>query len=142
MAGLRLGCLVSDPENLSFVRKAQSPYSVNTLALIAAEAAVADRDYVEDYVRAVLEARKSLCDALAELGIPFYESSANFVLLRLGENARPVKEQLQSAGILVRDRSYELPGCVRVTVGTKAQMESFVSALKKIVSGLRPTKSS
>ena len=133
MAGLRLGCLMSDPENLQFVRKAQSPYSVNVLALIAAQAAVRDRDYVDKYVREVIEAREFLSTALAEIGVPFCASCANFLLLRLGSDGRRVKEDLEARGILVRDRSYELPGCVRVTIGSKAQMETFLAALRPIL---------
>ena len=54
---------------------------------------------------------------LRKLGIPFYPSQANFVLFRAGDRAIPIRDALRERGVLIRDRSYEIPGCVRVTIG-------------------------
>lgn len=132
MAGLRLGCLFSQPENLELVRKVQSPYSVNSMAVLAAEAAIRDQSYVERYVAEVLAARDLLCAGLTKLKIATFNTVGNFVLLRLGGRASSVQEALRARGILVRDRSYELEGCVRVTVGTKEQMNELLEALSEI----------
>jgi histidinol-phosphate aminotransferase len=118
MAALRLGCLFSQPENLELVRKVQSPYSVNSMAVLAAEAAIRDQGYVERYVAEILAARDLFCAGLTKLKIETFNTAGNFVLLRLGARASSVQEALRARGILVRDRSYELEGCVRVTVGT------------------------
>ena len=132
MAGLRLGCLFSDDQNLAFVHKAQSPYSVNMLAALAARAAVSDPDYLREYVEEVLLARELLGEGLTNLGIPFHRSAGNFILIQLGVRATKVKEALGLVGILVRDRSHEIPGAVRVTVGTRPQVERFLSELERI----------
>ncbi len=132
MAAMRAGCLFSQNTNVEFLHKAQSPYSVNSLAAIAMAAAVADRDFVERYVAEVLAARELLYVGLESLGIPYYASGANFVLFVAGARAIPVRDELRHRGILVRDRSYELPGCLRVTVGTREQVRVFLAELADI----------
>ena len=133
MAGMRLGCLFSHPANIEYLHKAQSPYSVNSLAVIAAQAAVEDTQYVQMYVAEVLAARELLCVGLEGLGITYVPSSANFVLARFGERAVAVRDRLREQAILVRDRSYEAPGCVRITVGTREQTRKLLSALEAIL---------
>jgi histidinol-phosphate aminotransferase len=64
MAAMRLGCLFSHPANIAYLHKAQSPYSVNTLAVLAAQAAIRDTAYIENYVAEVLAARELLCVGL------------------------------------------------------------------------------
>jgi histidinol-phosphate aminotransferase len=66
------------------------------------------------------------------LGIPFYPSQANFVLFRAGDRAIPIRDALRDRGVLVRDRSYEIPGCVRVTIGNRAQIERFLGELEAL----------
>jgi histidinol-phosphate aminotransferase len=132
MAAMRLGCLFSHQANIEFLHKAQSPYSVNTLAVLAAQAAVADRTYVENYVAEVLAARELLCVGLERLGIGYVPSSANFVLAKIGARAIEVRDALRGCGILVRDRSYEAPGAVRITVGTRDQTRRLLAALEEI----------
>jgi histidinol-phosphate aminotransferase len=132
MAAMRLGCLFSHPANVGFLHKAQSPYSVNTLAILAAQEAVRDRAYIVNYVTEVLAARELLTVGVEKLGISYVPSSANFVLLYLGKRAIPVRDYLREQGILVRDRSYEIPGAVRVTVGTREQTRRLLAFLEKI----------
>ncbi len=132
MAAMRLGCLFSQPENVAWLAKAQSPYSVNTLATMAAEAAIADGEYVRSYVSEVLAARELLYEGFERLGIPYFRSQANFVLFHAGDRAIEIRDRLRDRGLLVRDRSYELPGSVRVTVGTREQMRRFLAALEEL----------
>lgn len=132
MAGMRLGCLFSHQANVAFLHKAQSPYSVNSLAVAAAQAAVEDSAYIQDYVAEVLAARELLCFGLEKLGIRYVPSSANFVLGHFGARAIEVRDALREQTILVRDRSYEAPGCVRITVGTREQMRRLLAALEEI----------
>lgn len=131
MAAMRLGCLFSQAQNIAYLHKAQSPYSVNTLAALAARVAVQDTDYIRRYVTEVLAARELLLVGLEKLDIPYFESHGNFVLMRIGDRAIEVRDKLRDAGVLVRDRSYELPGCVRVTVGTREQMRRFLAELER-----------
>jgi histidinol-phosphate aminotransferase len=130
MAAMRCGCLFSCAENVRWLRKAQSPYSVNGPAVLAARAAILDPGYVESYAREVVLARELVYEGLRKLGIPFSPSHANFVLFHAGERAIPIRDALRERGVLIRDRSYEIPGCVRVTVGDRLQMERFLDELE------------
>ena len=133
MAGLRLGCLFSQAENIQWLHKAQSPYSVNAVAMLAASAAVDDRDYIQRYVAETLESRRLLCRSLERMKIPYYPSSANFVLARFGDRSVEIRDRLREKGVLVRDRSYEIAGCIRITLGKKAQLRTFLAALKTVL---------
>jgi histidinol-phosphate aminotransferase len=132
MAAMRCGCLFSNEENVRWLRKAQSPYSVNTLAALAARAAVQDRDYVANYVKEILTARDEARAGLDKLGIKYFPSQANFILFHAGDRAIPIRDALRERGVLVRDRSYEIPGCVRVTIGTRSQIGRFLEELEKL----------
>jgi histidinol-phosphate aminotransferase len=132
MAAMRCGCLFSGAQNVSWMRKAQSPYSVNTMAALAARAAIRDRAYVESYVDEVLAARALAYEGLHKLGIKTFPSEANFILFHAGDRAIPIRDALRERGVLVRDRSYEIPGCVRVTIGTRQQIERFLEELQQL----------
>lgn len=132
MAAMRFGCLFSQCGNVEFLQKAQSPYSVNMMAAWAARAAIRDKGYIQQYVTEVLAAREMLCVGFEKLGIPYYESKANFVLFQAGDQAVPIRDELRRRGVLVRDRSYEIAGCVRVTVGTRDQVTRFLTELQEI----------
>jgi len=132
MAAMRCGCLFSQAGNMAHLRKAQSPYSVNSLAAMSARIAVQDTKFVEDYVTEVLAARELLYVGLEKLKIPYIDSQANFVLGKVGDRAIPIRDQLRESGILVRDRSYELPGYLRFTVGTRDQIQTLLDELGRI----------
>jgi histidinol-phosphate aminotransferase len=132
LAGLRAGCIFSQAPNVAALHKGQSPYSVNVVAALAACQAVQDQEYVRSYVEETLAARNLLCEGLERLGIRYFPSQANFVLFEAGSRVAEVRERLRERGVLVRDRSYELPGCVRVTVGTRDQVRQFLAALEEI----------
>ena len=99
---------------------------------MAARVAVLDRDYIARYVSEVLAARDLLRSGLDRLGIGYYASQGNFILMKIGPRAVEVRDRLRDKGVLVRDGSYELPGAVRVTVGTREQMDRFLQELEKI----------
>jgi histidinol-phosphate aminotransferase len=132
MAAMRAGVLFSQAANAAFLRKSQSPYSVNTLAALAMQAAVEDRAFVDNYARQAIEARELLYQGFTRRKIRHYASQGNFVLFHLGSRAIPVRDALRTRGVLVRDRSYELPGTVRVTAGSPTQVERFFSAFDEV----------
>jgi histidinol-phosphate aminotransferase len=132
MAAMRMGCMFSQAANVAFLRKAQSPYSVNSLAALAARGAVRDANYIQRYVGEVLAARELLYVGLEKLNIPYIKSQANFVLFFAGDRCISIRDKLREMGVLIRDRSYEIEGCVRVTIGTRDQIRKFLAALETI----------
>jgi|SRR5579859_2465892 len=135
MAGLRVGVLVGDTEQMRALRRVSSPYSVNAVALACLPDAIGDREYLESYVRDVLEARSRLENWLADSGIPYWPSQANFVLTRVGTSSADSAEfveRMRSRCVLVRDRSSDpgCLGCVRITVGLREQTDRLLVALQ------------
>ncbi|HEY2003445.1 MAG TPA: histidinol-phosphate transaminase [Acidobacteriaceae bacterium] len=132
LAGLRLGVLIAAEETMQWLRRVISPYSVNQLALACLPAALEDRAYLEWYVAEVKAARVELAQALTELGLEHWPSEANFILTRIGAGHSAFVKAMRSRGILTRDRSAD-PGCdglVRVTVGTREQMQQARAAIE------------
>ncbi len=131
MAGIRFGCLFSDARNIEWVQKTQSPYSVNVVAVAAALAAVQDEKYLTNYVDGVRESRNFVESEFDRLGVKYFRSTGNFLLFDVGSRATAIRDQLATCGVLIRDRSYEIAGCVRVTIGTKQQMKLFIRELER-----------
>ena len=131
MAGLRIGVMVSQADNVAVVRRGQSPYGVNSLAVRCALAAIEDKEYVREYVRQVLQARQLLCSAFDEMKVRYWPSHANFVLFELGGHSVRVRSSLADQGILIRDQSAHVPGTARVTVGPLQETVRFLAALKE-----------
>jgi histidinol-phosphate aminotransferase len=129
LAGLRVGVLVGDANQMRAVRRVCSPYNVNAVALACLPAALADQEYIERYVNEVRESRARLERALDAAGIQYWPSQANFVLARVGSPS--FVERMRQRGILVRDRSgdYGCEGCVRITLGTRAHTDRMLTAL-------------
>jgi histidinol-phosphate aminotransferase len=144
MAGLRVGALMGDPEQLSFVRRVASPYSVNAVALACLISAVEDETYVNQYVSEVLRGRDLLQQTFEKWEIPYWKSEANFVLARFGTQTKAFIDSMRERGILVRDRSndYGCQGCVRITLGTIEQSSRLLEAITQTVTHLtaRTTK--
>ncbi len=138
LAGLRLGLLASREENLRWIRRVLSPYSVNAAALAALRAALEDEEYTARYVSEVLAARTEFEAALDRMGVRRWPSEANFVLTRIGAKHSEFCAFMKQAGVLVRDRSAD-PGCdglVRITVGTREQMRHAAKTMEGILHSL------
>ena len=137
MAGFRLGCLLSQAENIAAISKGQSPYSVNSLAAACALEAIDDQEYINNYVTEALAARQVLAAGLADLGIKHFPSEANFVLARFGDRSKAVCDRLRERGILIRDRSHEIPGTARITAGRRDQAEKLLEEIKQILADIK-----
>jgi histidinol-phosphate aminotransferase len=142
LAGMRLGLLAGSVEIMRWVRRVLSPYSVNSLALACLPPAIEDTHYLDWYVSEVLAARSEFESALDLAGLRRWQSHANFVLVDIGTRHSEFVQRMNAAGVLVRDRSND-PGCdgrVRITIGTRQQMQQAVVALNETLSAMR-TKS-
>ena len=133
LAGLRVGWLAGHPDVVEVLERAASPYRVSTVALAAAEAALAERPRILRDAAAVRRERAWLRDELGRRGLAVPASDGNFLLLPLGPAARKVLKRLASDRIRLRDRSADpgLDGVLRVTVGTPPQMRRFLAALDR-----------
>jgi histidinol-phosphate aminotransferase len=135
LAGLRIGVLAAAAEIQHWLRTVISPYSVNVLALACLPAAVDDTEYLDWYVGEVIAARSRMAAAFDALGLEQWPSSANFILVRIGEKHKEFVRAMRQRGVLTRDRSSDpgCEGCVRITVGT---LKQTAQALKTIEDSL------
>ena len=135
LAGLRLGCIFANRSITEHFRKAQSPYPVNVAALAAARANARDQSFLNSTLREFRRSRKELERGLTKMGIPFFPSAANFVLLFLGERAKEVVASLARQGTLIRDRSSDFGGAgyVRITFGTLSQTRRVLRQLEELL---------
>ena len=139
LAGLRIGVLAGSANQMGMVRRVSSPYNVNAAALAVLPVALSDQQYVADYLRQVFDGRLRLQSLFAELGLHYWPSLANFVLVRIGTQYRDFIEAMQRRGILVRDRNSDpgCEGCVRITLGNAEQNERLLSAVRQVCTELR-----
>jgi histidinol-phosphate aminotransferase len=132
LANLRVGMLAGNAELLKSVRKVSSPYNVNGVALACLPAAVADEGYLSWYTEQVRAGRERMMEGLRELGVPFFPSHANFVLMNIGPKHAALVDAMRRHGVLLRDRSTD-PGCdgfVRITIGVEEHVTRGLAALK------------
>ncbi len=140
LAGLRLGYVISNQNNIKIIKKVLSPYSVNIIAAISASTALKDTNYIRRYVTEIRTSKKILYKELDSLGIKYYKSDANFVLINIGVKAAEFCKKLRKKGILVRNRSTDqlLNGCVRITLGTLMQTKQLIKELPQVVREINP----
>ena len=137
LAALRAGAIVAVPETLDAFKPVIPPYSLNVAAAAALRAALADRDYLAWYVGQVRDSRERFYAFCRKHGFQYWESSANFVLARVGEHATALTDALRAKGIYIRDKSADpnCRGCIRVTTGTVEATEAAVAAMEEYLCG-------
>jgi histidinol-phosphate aminotransferase len=135
LAGLRIGCLVGAANVLNPVRATIPVYSVNIAAVAAVQAALADRDYLQDYLRQTRESKALLYAACERLGLRYVPSDANFVLVCAGDRLKALVEGAGARGIFIRDRSSEpgCAGCVRIATGIVEHTRRFIAAMEEVL---------
>lgn len=135
MAALRAGCLVAQPRTLAPIRRVIPPYSLNIGAAVGLRAALADRARLEWYVEQVRQSRERAYAFCRRHGLEFWESGANFVLMRIGARAGYVVEGLAARGIFIRDRSRDAgcDGCIRITTGVVEHTDRCLAVLEAVL---------
>jgi histidinol-phosphate aminotransferase len=132
LANLRIGMLAGSAELLTYLRKVSSPYNVNGVALDCLTVAIEDDAYIDWYAEQIRIGRERMMGGLAELGVSYFPSAANFVLMKIGPLHKELVAAMRRHGVLLRDRSAD-PGCdgyVRITIGVGDQVTRGLEALK------------
>ncbi|RBY85610.1 histidinol-phosphate transaminase [Blastococcus sp. TF02A-30] len=135
MAGLRLGYLAADPAVVDALQLVRLPYHLSSLTQAAARAALAHTDALLATVDAVKAERDRIVAALPAMGLTSVPSDANFVLFGRFADAPAAWQALLDRGVLVRDVG--LPGWLRVTAGTTAETDAFLTALGEVAPSFR-----
>jgi len=141
LAGGRVGFALGSPEliaDLNRVKYSFNPYNVNRLSLIAGAAAVEDEEYFQQCCAAIRENREWTAERLRELGFTVLPSQANFLFAKCGSmGGGDLYRRLKENGILVRwfDKD-RLRDYVRVTIGSREQMEALIDETARLTGGL------
>ena len=138
MAGARLGCGIASPAliaDLNTVKYSTNPYNINGMTMAAGLGVLADEAYTQKNCATIIENRAYVTAALKEMGFTVLESSTNFVFAaHSGMAGGEIYRRLRENGILVRHfDNPRITAYNRITIGTRADMETLVATLRKIL---------
>ena len=133
LAGARVGYCLASRDLVDDLRRVRLPYHLSSLNQAAGLVALAHREDAVRILDAVREQRDRILATLPSMGAGTFPSSANFVLFRPPKQAREVWRGLLDRGVLVRDLTELVPECLRVTAGTREEVDRFLSALEEVL---------
>ncbi|MDM8167439.1 histidinol-phosphate transaminase [Roseovarius sp.] len=140
LGGLRVGWGYGPAHVIDVLNRIRGPFNLSTAALVTAEAAVRDGEWAAKCRADNTRLRAWLAEALAEKGVPSDTSTANFILARFAsrEEAEACDDYLKSEGLIVRRvAGYNLPHCLRITVGDEPSCRRVAHAIGQFKEGAR-----
>lgn len=130
LAGLRVGYAVSHPDVSNILNRIRQPFNVNSLALLAAEVALTDHDFLQRSIAVNQEGLAWIGGQLEVLDIGYIPSVGNFIAVDMGQPAAPIYQALLRKGVIVRPvGAYEMPNHLRVSIGLRHENVRFIDAL-------------
>lgn len=132
MAGLRCGYCVAQPDKIELMRAQQSWDSVSIMAIVAALASLGDNGQVENGRKNNSEVRKFVCGELDRMKFTYIPSHANFMMIDMRREVKPLIAAFKDKKVQVGRLFPPMPNFMRVTIGTKPQMDRFVAAFKEL----------
>jgi histidinol-phosphate aminotransferase len=132
MAGLRCGYCVAQPDKIELMRTQQSWDSVNIMAIVAARASLDDAAQVTNGLKNNSEVRKFVCSELDKMKYTYIPSQANFMMIDMRREVKPVIAAFKDKKVQVGRLFPPLPNHLRVTIGTRPQMERFLAVFKEL----------
>jgi histidinol-phosphate aminotransferase len=133
LAAVRIGYGIARPELIQALQKTRQPFNVNSLAQVAALAALDDDEHLTRTKRITDEGRAYLQDQFAAMNLPFVPSAANFVLVKVGDGASTFRKLLERQIIVRALKGYNLPEWIRISVGTMEQNRKCIAALREVL---------
>ena len=138
MAGARLGFCVANKEiinDLKTIKYSVNPYNVNTMTYAAGEGSLMDNAYTVKNCKKIIENREFTVKTLYEFGFEVLPSLANFIFCKSDKvSGETLYKELKARGVLVRYFNKErIKDYIRVTIGTKAQMITFIEKVIEIL---------
>lgn len=134
LAGLRVGYCYAPLELSNYIRKVCKPFLLSSLAIEGAIAAIEDTDFVERTVSLVKTERKYVLNGLRELGIKFWPTEGNFVLIDPPLEDMKFTTLMEQKGIMVRPVGvFGAPGKVRISFGVRAANTAMLAAIKTVL---------
>ncbi|MGA4446393.1 histidinol-phosphate transaminase [Ectopseudomonas chengduensis] len=135
LASLRVGYAISSPAIADVLNRVRQPFNVNSLALAAACAALADADYLAESRRLNDAGMQQLEEGLRAQGLSWIASRANFIAVDFGRDTAAINHALLREGVIVRPMAgYRMPNFLRVSIGLPQENARFLEALAKVLS--------
>jgi histidinol-phosphate aminotransferase len=133
LAALRLGFLVADARIIAEINKVRLPFNVNSFSQTMAVKALKEKKVLRSFIKNIVSERERLLKEMNEIaGTSPFPSEANFVLFKV-KDPSGLHNSLLNKGILVRNIKDSVPGCLRVTIGTREENTAFLTELKRIL---------
>ena len=133
LAALRVGWSASAPEIADLLNRVRQPFNVDSFALAAAKAALADKDYLERSKLVNDQGMAQIISALESEGLAYVPSKGNFITVDFGRDAAPINQAFLEAGVILRPvANYGMPTFLRVSIGTQEENQRFIDVLKEM----------
>jgi len=134
LAGLRIGYAISQPIIADLLNRVRQPFNVNSLSLLAATAALDDKEHLEKSAKLNAAGMQQCIDAFRQMGLTWIPSVGNFISVDMGKPAQSIYLELLKRGVIVRPvANYEMPNHLRVTIGTESENNKFLTALREVL---------
>ncbi|HJV44551.1 MAG TPA: histidinol-phosphate transaminase [Bacillota bacterium] len=134
LAGLRIGYGIADAAVIDKLNRVREPFNTNKLAQRGAIAALKDQEFVKKCREVNAAGREQLYKAFTEMGLDYYPSQGNFILVQTGRKGNEIFQALLRKGVIVRSGgALGFPNAIRVTVGSKEQNNWFIEALREVL---------
>jgi histidinol-phosphate aminotransferase len=134
LAGLRLGYGFASEAIIDALNRVRQPFNVNSMAQVAALAALDDDEFVKKTLALTREGLAYLYGELDRLGLAYIPSQANFLLIKTPLGARETYERMLKQGVIIRPMdSYGLEDYIRVNVGLPGENSRFITALEGVI---------
>ena len=141
LAGLRVGYGIMPAEVADYLNRTRQPFNVNSLAQVAALAALDDKEFLRETQKVVREGLAFLYAELDKLKLRTHATQANFFLIEVGYDGRKVYEAMLRRGVIVRAmNAYGLDKHIRISVGRPEENQRFVESLKEVLAELESAR--
>ncbi|MEK4367826.1 histidinol-phosphate transaminase [Paenibacillus sp. FSL H7-0940] len=130
LASLRIGYGIARPEIIDLINRVREPFNTSRFGQVAAKAALLDQDFVQECSKRNATDRDYLQNEFARLGLSYFPSQGNFIMVDLNMPSANAFQSLLKQGIIVRSGFNVYPTYIRVSVGTSEQNRVFVTALE------------
>ena len=134
LASLRIGYGLSHPDIADLLNRVRQPFNVNSMAQVAALAALEDDDFIQQSVALNDAGMKQLCQGFEALSLAYIPSVGNFITLDLGQDVTAVDQALLKLGCITRPLAgYGMPNHLRISIGLEEENRRLLTALKEVL---------
>jgi len=137
LAGQRVGYAMTSANIADLMHRVRQPFNVNNLALLAAEVALRDKEFISRSLQFNQSGKSQILSRLKKLALPVLPAYGNFVTFAV-EQAEKVNQLLLKQGVIIRGLAgYQMPGYLRVSIGLPQEIERFFGALENALTEVR-----